>query len=175
MVTFLSGSGERSTLSGLYNGTTILFPINRAWLRERKRLDRRSRGGLRSASNWLFSGWRRSQRTGSLRFFKLLTQNEATFVTKADLWVAMIIILRDVEDMLADTAGEPLNRTTIAIRDERGNVHIILALFIELLLHWEKRQNNSNQSQSRCIVVYLTWKKQMLHEHLFIPSGGDTG
>ncbi len=67
-------------------------------------------------------------------------------MTKADLWVAMIIILRDVEDMLADTASESRNRTTIAIRDERGNVHIILAFFIELLLYWEKRQNNNNQS-----------------------------
>ena len=78
-------------------------------------------------------------------------------MTKADLWVAMIIILRDVEDMLADTAGESRNRTTIAIRDERGNVHIILAFFIELLLHWEKRQNNNNQSQEQmyCSLSYM--------------------
>jgi len=68
-------------------------------------------------------------------------QNEATLVTKADLWKAMIIILRDVEHMLADTTGEPLNRTIIAIRDGRGDVHIILVLFTELLIYWgEKTQ-----------------------------------
>jgi hypothetical protein len=70
-------------------------------------------------------------------------------MTKTDPWMTMRVVLSDVECMLADSAGEPLNWPVIAIRDERGNVHIILVLFIELFLHWEKRQNNGNQGQEQ--------------------------
>jgi hypothetical protein len=62
-------------------------------------------------------------------------------VTKADFWEAVIIILSDVEYMLADTAGELLNRTSIPIKDKRSNVHIILALSIKLLhIHHEEEK-----------------------------------
>src|SRR5205807_8422348 len=100
-----------------------LFPINRAWLRERNGLDRRNRGWHRSAGNWLFSDWRWSQSTGSLRFFKLLTQNEATLMTKADLWKAMVVILSDVEHMLADAAGQLFNRAAVAVWNKRRDIH----------------------------------------------------
>jgi hypothetical protein len=54
---------------------------------------------------------------------KLFKQNEAALMTKADLWVAMVVILSETEHMLADAAGQLFDRTVIAIRDKRCDVH----------------------------------------------------
>jgi hypothetical protein len=59
----------------------------------------------------------------TLKALKLFKQNEAAFMTKANLWEAMVIILSEIEHMLADTAGQLFNRTIIAIWDKRCDVH----------------------------------------------------
>lgn len=55
-------------------------------------------------------------------------------MTETHLWMVMIVVLGDVENMLADTTGESLDRSSIAVRDERGDVHMILVLFLKLLI-----------------------------------------
>ena len=46
----------------------------------------------------------------SLDALKLFEQNEAALVTKAGLREAMVVILSEIEHVLADAAGELLDR-----------------------------------------------------------------
>jgi len=51
----------------------------------------------------------------SLDALKLFEQNEAALVTKAGLREAMVVILSEIEHVLADAAGQLFNRAVIAI------------------------------------------------------------
>jgi len=61
---------------------------------------------------------------------KLFEHNEAALVTKADLREAMVVILREIEYVLADAAGQLFNRAVIAIWDKRRDVHKRLLPFM---------------------------------------------
>ena len=66
---------------------------------------------------------------GSLVVLKLFKQDEATLVTKAHLREATIVVLSNVEKMLADTASQLFNRTIVAIWDDWRDVHTMLRPF----------------------------------------------
>ncbi len=53
-------------------------------------------------------------------------------MTKADLRVALVIILSDVEYMLADPAGQLFNRAVVAIWNKRRDIHNIPIPFISI-------------------------------------------
>ena len=61
---------------------------------------------------------------------QLFEQNETAFVTKADLWEAMVVILSKIEHVLADSTGQLFNRAVIAIWDKRCDVHNRLIPFM---------------------------------------------
>jgi hypothetical protein len=64
---------------------------------------------------------------------KLFQQDKAALVTVVYLLKTAIVILGDVEDMLADPAGQLLNRTIIAIWDDWGDVHSTLIPFRSIM------------------------------------------
>ncbi len=66
----------------------------------------------------------------SLDALKLFEQNEAALVTKAGLREAMVVILSEIEHVLADAAGQLFNRAVIAIWDKRRDVHNRLIPFM---------------------------------------------
>jgi hypothetical protein len=76
----------------------------------------------------------------SLDALKLFEQNEAAFVTKADLREAMVVILSEIEHVLADSAAQLFNRSIIAIWDERRDVHNRFLPFMVLIPPLEKPQ-----------------------------------
>jgi hypothetical protein len=60
---------------------------------------------------------------------KLFKQDEATFVTKANLLEATIVVLSNVEKMLADTTSQLFNRPIVTIWDDRRDIHIMFVPF----------------------------------------------
>jgi len=68
----------------------------------------------------------------SLRFFKLFKQDEATLMTKADLQEAKIVVLGNVEEMLADATRQSFNRAIVTIWDDRRNLHSMFRPFRSL-------------------------------------------
>jgi hypothetical protein len=66
----------------------------------------------------------------SLEALKLFEQNEAALMAKAHLREAMVVILSEIEHVLADAAGQLFNRAVIAIWDKRRDVHNRLIHFM---------------------------------------------
>jgi len=73
--------------------------------------------------------------------------------------MVMIVVLGDVEHMLADTTGEPLDWSTITVRDERGDVHMILVLFLKLLILTDEDNMMAISVNQRSLCSILPKKK----------------
>ncbi len=64
---------------------------------------------------------------------KLFQQDKAALVTVVNLLKTAVVVLGDVEDMLADPAGQLFNRTIVAILDDGGDVHSTLIPFRSII------------------------------------------
>ena len=64
---------------------------------------------------------------------KLFEQDEAALVAVAHLLEAAIVVLGDVEQVLADVARQLFNRTIVAIWNDRRDVHSMLIPFRSII------------------------------------------